>query len=228
MSREITKQDLKELEQYADKLFSAVGIDVAFTRHFLDRVNDTRNKTQITVEELTRLFREEYAKWGKKIAQLGPDAEAIMKDMRTNINLPFVLKLDNSTKQLDLVAKTVMRKKDFRSPDREFKIAEEVSAGGGAIAGLGVGPQGEPGRSAVLQPMLRRKKFAGHEVFEVKSDMYHRARMSRKKGQHWRTYLDEDEYYEEIRDYARKNKGKAIVLQDENTGAMFFAQFGKR
>lgn len=102
------------------------------------------------------------------------------------------------------------------------------AAGGGDVAGLGVGPKGEPGRSAVLQPMLRRKKFAGHEVFEVKSDMYHRARMSRKKGQHWKTYLDEDEYYEEIRDYARKNKGKAIVLQDENTGAMFFAQFGKK
>ena len=46
--KEITKSDLDQLEKYADRLFGAVGIDVEFTRHFLDRVNDERNKKQIT------------------------------------------------------------------------------------------------------------------------------------------------------------------------------------
>ena len=45
--KEITKTDLDQLEKYADRLFGAVGIDVEFTRHFLDRVNDERNKKQI-------------------------------------------------------------------------------------------------------------------------------------------------------------------------------------
>ena len=69
--REITKSDLDQLEKYADRLFGAVGIDVEFTRHFLDRVNDERNKKQITTAELTRLFKQSYKKFGKKIAQLG-------------------------------------------------------------------------------------------------------------------------------------------------------------
>jgi hypothetical protein len=35
------------------------------------------------------------------------------------------------------------------------------AAGGGNIAGIGVGDQGEPGRNAKLMPMVRRKKKRG-------------------------------------------------------------------
>ena len=89
----ITKSDLDAIEKYADKIFAKVGIDIEFTRHFLDLVNDERNQRQITTAELTRLFKQTYAKHGKKISQLGPDAEAVIKDMRTDINMPFVLNL---------------------------------------------------------------------------------------------------------------------------------------
>ena len=88
--KEITQADLKTIEVYADKLFKAVGIDVNFTRHFLDRVNDARNVKQITPDELTDLFRKSYEKYGKKISKLGPDAEAVLNDMRTNINMPDI------------------------------------------------------------------------------------------------------------------------------------------
>lgn len=118
--QEITKQDLDGVEKYADRLYKAVGIDVEFTRHFLDRVNDTRNKKQITVAELIRLFKQSYKKYGKKIAKLGPDAEAVINDMQTDVNMPFVLKWDG--KELDLVAKTVMRKKDFKTPDTKLSF----------------------------------------------------------------------------------------------------------
>ena len=118
--QEITKQDLDGVEKYADRLYKAVGIDVEFTRHFLDRVNDTRNKKQITVAELIRLFKQSYKKYGKKIAKLGPDAEAVINDMQTDVNMPVVLKWDG--KELDLVAKTVMRKKDFKTPDTKLSF----------------------------------------------------------------------------------------------------------
>jgi hypothetical protein len=118
----ITQNDLNQIEKYADKLFAKVGIDVEFTRHFLDRVNDERNQRQITLAELTRLFKQEYKQWGKKIAQLGPDAEAVMKDMRTDVNMPFVLVWDKNNQELDLVAKTVMRKKDFKTSNKEFAV----------------------------------------------------------------------------------------------------------
>ena len=120
----VTQGDLQKLEDYADRLFSRVGIDVAFTRHFLDRVNDERNQKQITVGELIRIFKQEYKYYGKKIAQLGPDAEAVMKDMKTDVNIPFALQWDDKNNELDLIAKTVMRKKDFKTPDPEFAVAD--------------------------------------------------------------------------------------------------------
>jgi len=120
--KEITQADLKTIEVYADKLFKAVGIDVNFTRHFLDRVNDARNVKQITPDELTDLFRKSYEKYGKKISKLGPDAEAVLNDMRTNINMPFVLNWDRNSQELDLVAKTVMRKKNFMTQNQKLSV----------------------------------------------------------------------------------------------------------
>jgi hypothetical protein len=119
---DITKRDLDQIEKYADKLFGAVGIDVEFTRHFMDRVNDTRNKTPITTSELVRLFKQSYKKFGKKIARLGPDAEAVINDMKTNINMPFVLDLKGG--ELELIAKTVMRKKDFKTSGPKLAFEE--------------------------------------------------------------------------------------------------------
>ena len=45
---------------------------------------------------------------------MAPDAQAVITDMETDINMPFVLNVDRSG-MLDLVAKTVMRKKGFRT-----------------------------------------------------------------------------------------------------------------
>lgn len=118
----ITQAMLDKLEFYLDQLFKNVGMDVEFTRHFLDRVNDPRNKEQITLKELAILFKDAYTKYGKKIAQMGPDAEAVIKDMRSDVNVPFVLNWDPQNQELDLVAKTVMRKKDFRTPDTQLPL----------------------------------------------------------------------------------------------------------
>ena len=123
-SMPVTQGDLRSLEDYADRLFAKVGVDVEFTRHFLDRVNDSRNEKQINVAELIRIFKQEYKYYGKKIAQLGPDAQAVMKDMRTDVNIPFVLQWDSANNELDLIAKTVMRKKNFKTSNPEFTVEE--------------------------------------------------------------------------------------------------------
>ena len=117
----ISQSDLDQIEKYADRLFAAVGIDVEFTRHFMDRVNDTRNKQQITSSELVRLFKQSYKKYGKKIASLGDDAQAVINDMKTDINMPFVLNVTRGG-DLELVGKTVMRKKDFKTSNRKFSF----------------------------------------------------------------------------------------------------------
>ena len=122
VDRELTQTELDQLETFADRLFAKVGIDVEFTRHFLDRVNDERNVKQITASELTRLFKQEYKKWGKDIVKLGPDSEAVLKDLATDLNVPFALRWDNANNELDLIAKTVMRKPDFKTSNQEFAI----------------------------------------------------------------------------------------------------------
>jgi len=83
-----------------------------------------RNQKPITMSELTRLFKQEYKRWGKPIAQMGPDSQAVMKDLQTDINLPFVLKWDDKNMELDLIAKTVMRKADFKTPNKEFPVED--------------------------------------------------------------------------------------------------------
>ena len=117
----VTKKQLDTIERFADKLWAKVGLDIEFTRHFLDRVNDARNKKQITGGEIQRLFKQSFRKHGKKISALGKGAEAVIKDMETDINMPFVLQLDKNG-ELDLVAKTVMRKKDFKTSNKKFTV----------------------------------------------------------------------------------------------------------
>ena len=122
VDKPVTQQQLDSLEQVLDRVFAQLGIDVEFTRHFLDRVNDERNIKQITLSELGQLFKKEFMRWGKPIARLGPDAEAVMKDLATDINIPFALNWNKATGMLELVAKTVMRKKNFRTPNQEFPV----------------------------------------------------------------------------------------------------------
>jgi hypothetical protein len=122
LNEEVSSSQLKDLETYLDKLFDVLGIDISFTRHFLDRVNDPRNGKPITTDELQLLFRKAIQKYGKKIPALGPDAEAVLNDMQSQINLPFVLKWDSQNQELDLVAKTVMRKKNFMTTNQKLTV----------------------------------------------------------------------------------------------------------
>ena len=87
----------------------------------MDRVNDARNKKPINSAELIRLFRLTYKKYGKKIAKMKSDAEAVITDMKTDVNMPFVINVDKKG-MIDLVAKTVMRKKDFKTRNLKLRV----------------------------------------------------------------------------------------------------------
>lgn len=132
-------------------------------------------------------------------------------------------------------------------------IEDGMAAGAGApvnsVAGGGVqGLTGEPPVSVTNQKkhkyrVLRRAppqalkedcgcmrgKFAGEETFVVPTKNFHEARLARKKGKHWTKYIGEDNIGREIREYYRKHRGKKpIILQDESTGAMCYAHYGKK
>jgi hypothetical protein len=120
LSEDIGSTELNQVEVFVDRLWSKLGIDVEFTRHFLERLNDERNGKPISAAELIRLFKKEYESYGDQIRKMDDRSEAVMKDLTTQLNLPFVIKDTNDGKTL--VAKTVMRKPNFSSPDPEFSI----------------------------------------------------------------------------------------------------------
>ncbi len=113
----VIQADLDKLERYFDIVFKNIGMEVEFTKHFLERVNDSRNGKQITIAELVALFNKEYAQRGRQIASMSRDQEAVMRDASTEINVPFAIGWNPKTKMLELRSKTIMRKKVFSTPD---------------------------------------------------------------------------------------------------------------
>ena len=113
----ITDKQLNDLETYLDRLFAAVGLDMEFKYHFKQRVNDERNRKPITIPELQRMFKKVHRQLrkGKDIIELGDEAEAVLKDLASNINIPFKIEWDPQEQEFDFIAKTVMRKQDFKT-----------------------------------------------------------------------------------------------------------------
>ena len=122
LNENISNNELNAVEDYADRLFSELGLDVQFSKHFRKRVNDPRNTKPITPAELIGLFKRTYLKSGKKISSMPPSAQAVIQDMRTDINTPFVIEYDPMSKELDLVMKTIMRKKDFQTTNDKIVV----------------------------------------------------------------------------------------------------------
>jgi hypothetical protein len=118
----VTQQDLDSLEKYLDALYNRDDIDLEFTRHFLDRVNDQRNRKQITTGELFKMFGKAEQKYGKQIADMGDKAQAVINDVGSKLNSPFVLNWNPRRKMFELIAKTVMRKPNFMTSNPKLTV----------------------------------------------------------------------------------------------------------
>jgi hypothetical protein len=113
------------------------------------------------------------------------------------------------------------------------------SVGGGQLPGMGIAAQGKPSNFGDPSPqskpqMMRRPPmqlemgmFAGNPTIKVPSHVYNAAKLHKAKNAHWTKYLQETDYGIAIREFARKYPHKPIVLEDEKTGYMCFARYGK-
>lgn len=99
-----------KIEKRLDQLFAAIGVDVTITKHFQDRVNQ-RN---IPVNDFAQTLQKFFQKYKMKITDWGTDVQKILKSIVTDINIPFVI-TTNKKGELELVLKTIMKKKDFKS-----------------------------------------------------------------------------------------------------------------
>ena len=112
---EIPMGDLQKIDQFADKKLNPVDI-VLTDKHFFDRLNDPRNGKEISQAELIGFFKR-LSKHKKEFVEfLNKYNSVVAVDDRTNINIPFMKQANKA------IAKTVMRKKDFKTPDQKLDI----------------------------------------------------------------------------------------------------------
>lgn len=113
----IGKEQIKSFEKMLDKLFDKYDIDFNFTRHFADRMSDERNTPCISLKELAEFMKKIYKKQGKSLKGV-EGAEAVIKDMQSDLNIPVVVKYDQANDEFDVVMKTIMRKKNFKTSNK--------------------------------------------------------------------------------------------------------------
>ena len=118
LEEDVSQRQIDDLEKFGDRLLKKFDIDVEFTRHFADRMNDKRNDPEIKVAEIQRLFKKIAKNKGKDIKKHG-DAESVLKDMQSDLNLPVVVNFKDG--EFEVVNKTIMRKKGFKTTSPEIK-----------------------------------------------------------------------------------------------------------
>jgi hypothetical protein len=116
----ISDMSLKQLERLGDMMLNKFGIDLRFTTHFKDRMSDDRNNPCIMIDELKDIFRKIEKDQGEKIKRF-PNAEVVIKDLQKSLNLPVVINY-SKVKGFEIVAKTIMRKKNFKTPDKTVSV----------------------------------------------------------------------------------------------------------
>jgi hypothetical protein len=122
---EMAKADMDAVEKYADSQMSPEDVELGKeTDHFFQRLNDPRNGKEISPAELTGFFKR-LAKNKKKFLEfLKQYREFVVTDNRSKINIAFI-KVANK-----LIAKTVMRKADFKSATPVFTTESLIMEGG--------------------------------------------------------------------------------------------------
>lgn len=113
---------IKAFEKFVDRMFEKFGIDFKFTKHFGERMGDDRNNPCITMKELADFVKKVYSKQGKSLKSVA-GAEAVIKDMQSDLNIPVAVEYDSKNDEFDVVMKTIMRKKNFRTPNKVIKYA---------------------------------------------------------------------------------------------------------
>jgi len=117
-----------------------------------------------------------------------------------------------------------MPKKTYRSLKMNEDGGPTNIAGGENIAGF---PPDDP-PIYNTKKKKKRKKLAGCEVFEIDSDRYNRCKNIKTRFEEYSRIVGVDDIGIEIREYARDNPTRSIIIQDESTGVMTYLKIGNK
>jgi hypothetical protein len=112
---EIPMADLQKIDTFADKKLNPMNV-VLTGKHFFDRLNDPRNGKEVTNAELIGFFKRLSKKKSEFVDFLNQYNQVVAVDDRTNLNIPFMKQANKA------IAKTVMRKKDFKTSNKKLEI----------------------------------------------------------------------------------------------------------
>jgi hypothetical protein len=120
----VPEPEIDDIDDYADDVLDPIDIDIP--PHFVDRVNDKRNNPSIEADELYDFFDKLSDEKDELEDMLDQEDEIVATDSDTNINIP--LTKDNRKSKLRdkvvVVAKTIMRKKNFLTPNKKLVFEE--------------------------------------------------------------------------------------------------------
>lgn len=111
------EDEIQFIDDFADEKMDPIDIDLS-GNHFFDRLNDPRNRPEIEPFELEDFFNKLSTQKDKFISFLNKYKEVVAKDKQTDINIPFMKQANKA------IAKTVMRKRNFKTSNPVIAIEE--------------------------------------------------------------------------------------------------------
>lgn len=107
--------------------------------------------------------------------------------------------------------------------DNLDELAEEVATNySGGSQSTNIAGFDEP---PVDNRKKKKDKFAGHKVFEVDGETFAKSVKGKPKFARYKNYMSMEDFPnvgEEIREYAKRNPSKAIILKDNRSGRMLY------
>ena len=119
----VPEPEIDKIANYADDVLNPIDIDIP--GHFIDQVNNKRNDPGIKTDELYDFFAK-LSDEKDELAKLLDKGEVVTTDLDTDINIPFVkdIKQSQLRDKVVAVAKTIMRKRDFVTPNEKLTFEQ--------------------------------------------------------------------------------------------------------
>jgi hypothetical protein len=117
----VPEPEIDDIDDYAADALSP--LDLKIPPHFVDRVNDRRNRPEIEADELYDFFDKLSDEKDELEDMLDSEEEIVAVDSDTDINIPLAKdRRDPNT----VVAKTIMRKKNFATSNPKLVFEKTV------------------------------------------------------------------------------------------------------